>query len=225
MIGDSWVAGKKLDHAIEESMIASGIPAEVVSSGHPGAKSRQIYRDLLNSKQSDPYSSSKILMDKDVDFLVVVAGVNDTAGHVGKEFYAHHMVLIIQAALDRGMFPVVVEVPEYGIEKTPAVGLLSLAKRAIYLRLFDNGKVDVISDYRKVFRDSMPPAIREKVTLVEFSSIVHDYNNKKTLYANPSHLNRDGYDKLGKLIAKRIQESYNNAMHSDGNSAALHSRR
>lgn len=225
VIGDSWVAGEKLDRAILESMLASGIPAEVVSSGHPGAKSRQIYRDLLNNKQSDPYSSNKILMDDNVDFLVVVAGVNDTAGHIGKDFYAHHMVLLIQAALDRGMFPVVVEVPEYGIEATPTVDLLSWAKRGIYLRLFDNGKVDVILDYRKALRDSIPATIRVKVTFVEFAEIAHDYDSKKTLYANPSHLNRDGYEKLGRVIAKRIQESYNNAMHSDGNSAALHSRR
>jgi len=225
VIGDSWVAGQKLDHAIKESMMASGIPAEVISSGHPGAKSRQIYRDLLNNNQADPYSSNKILMDEDVDFLVIVAGVNDTAGHIGKEFYAHHMVCIIQAALDRGMTPVDVEVPEYGIAETPAVGLLSWAKRAIYLRLFDNGKVDVISDYRKSLRDKIPPAIHGKVTFVEFTSIAHDYDSKKSLYANPSHLNRDGYEKLGRLIAKRIQESHNNAMHSDGNSAALHSRR
>lgn len=225
VIGDSWVTGQKLDHVIKESMMAYGISAEVVSSGHPGAKSRQIYRDLLNINRSGPYSSSHILMDEDVDFLVVVAGVNDTANHIGKEFYAHHMVCIIQAALDRGMTPVVVEVPEYGIEETFAVGLLSWAKRAIYLRLFDNGKVDVISDYRKSLRDRIPPAIHEKVTFVEFTSIAHDYDSKKILYAKPSHLNRDGYEKFGRLIAKRIQESHKHGMHSDGNSAALHSRR
>jgi len=225
VIGDSWVTDQKLDHAIEESMVASGIPAEVISSGHPGAKSRQIYRDLLNNNQSDHYSSNKILMDEDVDFLVVVAGVNDTAGHIGKEFYAHHMVCIIQAALDRGMTPVVVEVPEYGIKEVPAVGLLSWAKRAIYLRLFDNGKVDVISDYRKALRDRIHPAIYEKVTFVEFTSIAHDYDSNKSLYANTAHLNRDGYERLGRLIAKRIQESHSNAMHSGGNGAQRNSRR
>ena len=196
VIGDSWVYGKKLDHAIEESMMTSGIPAEVVSSGHPGAKSRQIYRNLLNDKQSDAYSSNKILMDEDVDFLVVVAGVNDTSGHIGKEFYAQHLVLIIQAALDRGMSPIVVEVPECGIEEAPAVSLLSWAKREIYLRLFDNGKVDIISDYRKALHDSLSATILEKVTFVEFAEIAQDYESKTALYANPSHLNKDGYEKL-----------------------------
>jgi len=32
IIGDSWVAGQKLDHSIAEYMITSGIPVEVVSS-------------------------------------------------------------------------------------------------------------------------------------------------------------------------------------------------
>ncbi len=204
VIGDSWVASQKLDHSIAESMMVSGIPAEVVSSGHPGAKSRQIYRNLLNNNQSSPYSSNHLLTDEDMDFLVIVAGVNDNAGHIGKEFYAHHMLLIIQAALDRGMTPVVVEVPEYGIDETPAVGLLSWGKRAIYLRLFDNGKVDVISDYRRSLRDRIPSAIKEKAIFVEFTSIAYNYDSSKSLYANPSHLNKDGYEMLGRLITDTL---------------------
>lgn len=209
VIGDSWVAGQKLDHAIQETMVASGIPAEVVSSGHPGANSRQIYRNLLNNDQSDPHSSNALLMDEDIDFLVVVAGVNDTVVHIGAEFYAHHMFCIIQTALDRGIKPIVVEVPEYGIEETPAVTLLSWARRTIYLWLFDYGKVDVIQEYRKKLRDTIPPAIANKVVFVAFSSIADNYHNTKNLYANPSHLNRDGNEKLGRLIANRIQDTHN----------------
>ena len=28
-------------------------------------------------------------MDEDIDYLVVVAGINDTVEHIGSEFYAH----------------------------------------------------------------------------------------------------------------------------------------
>ena len=136
------------------------------------------------------------------------------------------MGLIVQAALARGIKPVIVEVPEYGIEDTPSVGLLSWGKRSIYLWLFDNGNVDVIREYRKALREELQASgIAEKVLLVNFSSITDDYNSSKDLYANPSHLNHDGYTKLGKLIAHNIEEWHNKAMHSDGNSAALHPRR
>ena len=47
IIGDSWVAGNKLDGFIIEGLKTAGIEAEAISSGHPGARSRQIYRDLL----------------------------------------------------------------------------------------------------------------------------------------------------------------------------------
>lgn len=225
VIGDSWVAGQKLDRAIEQTMAASGLETVVLSSGHPGAKSRQIYRDLFLERNVE-HSSNSLLMDKDLDFLVVVAGVNDSAGHIGKTFYAHHMFLIIQTALARGMKPVVVEVPEYGIEDVPSEGFLSWGKRTIYLWLFDNGNVDVIKEYRKALRGKIQASsITDKVLLVDFSPITDDYNTSKALYANPSHLNHDGWSKLGSLIAQSIEEWHNHAMHSDGNSAALHSRR
>lgn len=225
VIGDSWVAGQKLDRAIEETVTTSGFETVVLSSGHPGAKSRQIYRNLF-LERGDKNSSNALFLDDDLDYLVVVAGVNDSAGHIGKTFYAHHMGLIVQAALARGIKPVIVEVPEYGIEDTPSVGLLSWGKKSIYLWLFDNGNVDVIREYRKALREELQASgIAEKVLLVNFSSITDDYNSSKDLYANPSHLNHDGYTKLGKLIAHNIEEWHNKAMHSDGNSAALYPRR
>ncbi|AQQ09862.1 hypothetical protein L21SP3_01681 [Sedimentisphaera cyanobacteriorum] len=225
VIGDSWVARQKLDYAIESTVAESGFETVVLSSGHPGAKSRQIYRNLF-LESGNKNSSNALFMDDDLDYLVVVAGVNDSAGHIGKAFYSHHMLLIVQAALARGIKPVIVEVPEYGIEDTPSVGLLSWVKRSIYLWLFDGGKVDVIREYRKALQEELQASgIDDKVFLVRFSSIANDYNASKDLYANSSHLNHDGYSKLGKLIADSITEWHNKAMHSDGNSAALHFRR
>ena len=206
VIGDSWVAGQKLDLAIKQTMTVSGVKTEIVSSGHPGAKSRQIYRDLFLERNVE-HSSNSLLMDNDLDFLVVVAGVNDSAGHIGKTFYGHHMSLIIQTALARGIKPVIVEVPEYGIEDTPSEGFLSWGKRTIYLWLFDNGNVDVIKEYRNALRENIQASgIADKVLLVDFSPITDDFNTSKDLYANPSHLNHDGYSKLGKLIAHSIEE-------------------
>jgi lysophospholipase L1-like esterase len=225
VIGDSWVAGQKLDRPIEQTIAASGLKTVVLSSGHPGAKSRQIYRNLFLEKDVKN-SSNALFMDEDLDYLVVVAGVNDSAGHIGKKFYAHHMFLIVQAALARGIKPVIVEVPEYGIENTPSVGFLSWGKKSLYLWLIDKGNVDVIKEYRNALREKiLASGIEDKALLVDFSPITDDYNTSKDLYANPSHLNHDGYSKLGKLIAQSIEEWHNNAMHSDGNSAALHSRR
>ena len=57
IVGDSWVADNKLDQSVLDAMSASGVQAEVVSSGEPGAVSRQIYRNLISE------STSRILPD------------------------------------------------------------------------------------------------------------------------------------------------------------------
>jgi hypothetical protein len=211
IIGDSWVSGQKLDQAVLDAMSSSGIHAEVVSSGHPGAKSRQVYRDLI-SKESTPFSSRHILMDEDVDYLIVVAGVNDTAGHIGRDFYAHHMLCIIKAAQARGIHPVIVEVPEYGIEDTPAVGFLSYVKRLIYRAIYDGMEHDVILAYREALSQSLTPAMLEDMSIVSFSSLVKDYSEHMELYANPSHLTREGNQKLGYMIAENIINSHNDRL-------------
>jgi hypothetical protein len=208
VVGDSWVAGEKLDLAIEQSLLSYGLSADVISSGHPGAKSRQIYRNLLDRNRTTAYSSNSILMDEDLDFLVVIAGVNDTASHVGKDFYAHHMVCIVQASIARGITPVIVEVPEYGIELANATGLVSQLKQMLYRYLFDSGEVDVIARYRQALLERLDAASREQVIVVEFAPVATDYAIATDLYADPSHLNKFGFDKLGHTIAETIRSKH-----------------
>ncbi|HNK04668.1 MAG TPA: SGNH/GDSL hydrolase family protein [Accumulibacter sp.] len=214
VIGDSWVAGQKLDQAIRDSLKSAGIDAEVVSSGHPGAKSRQILRDLIASK-SEPYSSRSLLDDQEIDYLVVLAGVNDTAGHIGADFYAHHMFSIIKLAQSQGVFPIVVEVPEYGIEDTPSEGILSYTKRLLYKALFDNMRENVITAYRHALKTKLDELGEETFAVVSFGPVVADYSDSKDLYANPSHLNKSGYIKLGKHIGKTIAGAHNKRMQAD----------
>jgi lysophospholipase L1-like esterase len=207
VIGDSWVSGKKLDGSIAEGLRNAGIEAEVVSSGQPGANSRRIYRNMFLS-ESKPYCSSYIVMDEDVDYLVVIAGVNDTIGHIGKEFYAHHIFCIVRAAQERGIHSVVLEVPEYGIEYA-AEGFTSSGKHLIYKVLFDGMKDDVISDYREALQYELRNEIHDNVTMVHFWS----YVEKRELYANPTHLNAEGSQELGTLIAENIGRRHNHQLH------------
>jgi lysophospholipase L1-like esterase len=213
IIGDSWVAGKKLDDPLRQRLLDLGLNVEVVSSGHPGAKSRQLYRDLF-ADQTNPESSKALLLDDDLDYLVVIAGVNDTAGHIGRDFYAHHMLGIIQAAQERAVQPLVVEVPEYGIECPPPMGL-SWCKRLLFLYLFDGGKVDVIEDYRRELSAQLPK-LAKPVTVIQFKSVARDYASSTNLYANPSHLNKQGNVALASLIAQEVIELHNKTVQRTG---------
>ena len=211
VIGDSWVAGNKLDSFIIEGLKTAGIEAEVISSGHPGARSRQIYRDLL-ADEAKPYSARKVLMDPDVDYLVLIAGVNDTAGHIGKNVYAHHVFCIVRAAQQQGIHPLVLEVPEYGIRNV-SKGLASSVKHLLYKTLFDGMKDDVIGNYRQALRLQLSNEANESVTRISFDPVAKKYSDKKDLYANSSHLNAEGCHKLGILIATSIAETHNHRLH------------
>jgi hypothetical protein len=207
IIGDSWVAGKDMGQVVRNSLLTLGIPSDVVSSGHPGANSRQIFRDLI-SEGTEPYSSRNLLLDEGLDYLVVVAGVNDTAGHMGKDFYAHHILQIIRVAQLCGVYPLVLEVPEYGIEDVPGNGFFSSVKHTIYRLLFDGTKKDVISDYREALQKNIPFTIKKEMTLVSFDPFVQNYSEKKDLYANPSHLNKEGARQLEVYLAQEIAKTH-----------------
>lgn len=206
IIGDSWVVDQQLDQAVLDGMLDAGIQAEVVSSGQPGATSRQIYRNLTSDNMT-PYSGRHLLQDENLDYLVVVAGVNDTVEHIGREFYAHHMLCIIKAILNRGIHPVILEVPEYGIEETPSKSFQNYMKRLVYRMLFDKNEKDVIIAYRDALRMAIPPALMEKISVVEFSPLTQNYSGSKEYFSNPNHLSKDGSRKLGQMIAKAIIES------------------
>lgn len=201
LIGDSWVSGKKLDQAIIDELKSSGINAQIVSIGHPGAKSKEIFRDLF-SDNSSPYSSNSLLLDDDISFLVIVAGVNDAAGHIGKDFYAHHMKNIVLATNSRSKLPIIVELPEFGIE-TQTGNYPSIAKHYLYQLLFDDGKTDIISEYRSTLKTDLETSGLE-YKLISFDPIARNYSDEINLYANPWHLNEEGCKRLGAYIGKCI---------------------
>lgn len=210
IIGDSWVSGKKLDQAIIDELKSSGIKADVVSIGQPGAKSKQIFRNLL-SDSSNPYSSNSLLIDDSISFIVVCAGVNDAAGHIGKDFYAQHMQNIVLETNSCSKFPIIVELPEFGIEK-PADSYTSELKHDLYRALFDGGKTDIISDYRNALKAKLDTT-KLNYKLVPFDPIVKDYSNSLNQYENPWHLTEKGYNRLGTYIGKSIITEYQTLKH------------
>lgn len=142
-----------------------------------------------------------MLADADVDFIVVIAGVNDTAGHIGKDFYVHHMLNIITAINASNKYPIVVEVPEFGIEEKEA--FLSTLKHGLYRYLFDGGKIDVISDYRNALKGVLSNT-QLKYSLIPFDGVSSDYSSNTDIYSNAFHLNTKGNELFGAVIGESI---------------------
>lgn len=147
LIGDSWVAGKKLDNFLASYLRKDGWEAEIISFGQRGARSKIIYENLFKPN-SEENSSQEVLFGEPVDICVVIAGVNDTSSYIGADFYAHHVSLIVDSLRKRGIFPFILEVPEFGIEEAESKNPIGFLRRHLMRIVYHAGKVDVINDYR-----------------------------------------------------------------------------
>lgn len=206
IIGESWAAGRKIDDYLEAKLDHLGINSEIVSIGHPGAKSKLIYQDLF-APEEQLYTSREILFGKPLDYCIVLSGVNDTAAYVGANFYAHHLNLISEALISRGITPIVVQVPEYGIEEISRPRLPGMLRSFLMRWIHDGGEIDVITKYRNVSRERIEKLIKAgKLLYFDFNAVSTDYKQDINLYKSDLvHLNDIGNQKLGEELALFIE--------------------
>lgn len=209
IIGDSWVVRQNLDSLMEVKLQEQGIHAEVYSSGNPGAKTKRIYENLFKDKNEE--FSSKEIIEKKPDYCIIIAGVNDAATHVGPGFYTHHMVMIINTLLHYGIRPVVIPLPEFGLEEdSERKNILSSLSNKGGELVLNNGKRFEIRDYRKALLKALKhEGLDKKITLLNFDEVSPDFNKDRNLYADPLHLNGKGYQKFSDFLAQSIINLHN----------------
>ncbi|CAA7386178.1 SGNH/GDSL hydrolase family protein [Chryseobacterium fistulae] len=203
-IGDSWVSKHSLDSLLHYYMKENGVSCNVISSGHPGAKTKKIYQNLFENK--DDNFSSKFILEARPDFCIVVAGVNDASSQVGAKNYSFHTTQIIKTLLHYNIKPIVVSLPEFGIvELTNKRSFLKRLRCIVYAYLNNNNKIDNIDDYRNVFNaDLRSSGLMDSVIVVNFDKVSDDYIHHLDLYRNESHLSEKGNQKLAKEISNVI---------------------
>ncbi|PIF44173.1 GDSL-like lipase/acylhydrolase family protein [Chryseobacterium sp. 52] len=204
IIGDSWVVRQNLDSLLGKKLLDKGVSAKIYSSGNPGAKTKKIYENLFIN-EGEEFSSRKVI-DKKPDYCIVIAGVNDAATHVGPDFYSHHMMMIIKTLLHYNIKPVIVSLPEFGVEEDfKRKNIISgLSNRGA--ELFLNGGAEFkIQEYRKaLLKDIKQDGLDQKVIVLNFDEVSPDYDQYRDLYADPLHLNKNGYQKFSEFLAKNI---------------------
>ncbi|MDQ0783483.1 SGNH/GDSL hydrolase family protein [Chryseobacterium sp. W4I1] len=204
IIGDSWVVRQNLDSLLEKRLSDKGVHAEILSSGNPGAKTKKIYENLFKD-ESEEFSSKKIL-EKKPDYCIIMAGVNDAAMCMGPDYYAHHMVMIINTLLHYDIKPVIVSLPEFGLEENfKNKNILSgLSNRGTELVLNGNAEFK-LQDYRNtLLKDLKSTGLDKKVILLNFDEVSRNYNKDKDLYADPLHLNMKGYQKFSEFLSESM---------------------
>ncbi|MGG5209697.1 SGNH/GDSL hydrolase family protein [Chryseobacterium sp. MIQD13] len=204
IIGDSWVVRQNLDSLLQKKLSDKGVQAKIYSSGNPGAKTKKIYENLFKD-ENEEFSSKKVI-EKKPDYCIVIAGVNDAATHVGPEFYTHHMMMIIKTLLHYNIKPVIVSLPEFGVEedfKNKNI-ISSLSNRSAEL-VMNGGDQFKIPEYRNVLLAELKhDGLDRKVTVLNFDEVTPDYDKDRILYADPLHLNKQGYQKFSEFLARGI---------------------
>lgn len=210
IIGDSWVVRQNLDSLLEAKLMEQGIHAEVYASGNPGAKTKRIYENLFKNRKEE--FSSKEVIEKKPDYCIIIAGVNDAATHVGPDFYTHHMVMMISTLLHYGIKPVVIPLPEFGLkEDSERKNILSSLSNKGAELVLNNGKEFEIKDYRNALLKALKQnGLENRIVLLNFDEVSSDFNKDRGLYADPLHLNEQGYQKFSDFLAESIVNLQNN---------------
>ena len=207
IIGDSWVKRTDLDKKMQKFFSEKGIEAEFIALSHPGGTSKEIYEDMFKEKNEE--FSSKFVIESKPDYCIIIAGVNDVARHIGKKYYADHMILIINTLLHYKIKPIVVEVPNFGVEDVQKYkNVFSRCTNAVS-EAIDGGEVNDnnVSAYRETLNEELKKNdLLDKIILFDSDKINKDYKNNKNLFTDPLHLNEQGYEVFIKALSEDIIE-------------------
>jgi hypothetical protein len=205
IVGDSWTCNRKIDTSLNASLSRNGIDNKIISFCLSGKKSGEIYDDFI-TENSNNFNSEDLLEDDSIDAILIVAGVNDEIGHIGSDYYVQNYKNIISTINSKGKFAYILELPEVGLEEPE--NFLSSIKHGLYKVIFDEGKTDITQNYR----DELYYALSEtnlSYVIIPFSPFIDDYYKNINLYANPSHLDAEGYTLLGEYIGDYISQTIN----------------
>lgn len=203
-IGDSWAFMHREHDCLIAKLLEDTIhrPVKVHSYGICGLTSKEIYENLFDNSDFKHF-----LQKRGYDYCFVSAGINDTYKKMSTTYYKHSIEGIIQFLLESHIRPIILEIPDYDIQKT-----FDRQKQSrIILRRLSMYVNDTPLDCKQMFRDALDELIHEKgyqdiVSVIRYKSWNNDYSNDlKQLYLDDGmHLNERGYTKLDSVIADEI---------------------
>src|ERR1700752_3259414 len=144
IIGDSWVSAQKLDSGIIKYLRDRNIKCEVISFGWPGAKSRQVLKNISECKQIFQ-----------CDYCFVICGINDSVAQMGKKYYVQNLKSISKKLIESNVVPIIVSLSAYGVDETISQ-MHPFKKTRIKIKalLTNGGRVNNIEDYRNFLYDN-----------------------------------------------------------------------
>lgn len=204
IVGDSWATFNKLDAILHQELLENGFKNKIISGGQSGAKTRLIYQNLF--KDASKKNSCKFIIESMPDYCIVLAGTNDAIGQMGGNYYAYHIIKVINALLNYGIRPVVITLPKVGIKETHNNMNIFQRYRNLLSASFNNkGKIENIESYRGKLIEKLDIAgLKDSILLVDFDKVCDSFKAGSDLYKNPLHLSARGNKKLAHFIAKEL---------------------
>ncbi len=203
-IGDSWAFfHQPYDERLSDSLTNKlNQPARVYTSGYNGRSSKEIYWYLFDNPQLVSFIS------KGYDYCVISAGINDANKKMSSEYYKQSMAYIIQFMLTNDIIPIIIELPDYDIEKTYRWQTPSRKLLRPISRLVTGTPINCKSEFRKAFNELLAEKnYGNNVQVIRYKAWNTDFEKDlKELYKGDGiHLNAEGYAKLDSCIVETIK--------------------
>lgn len=203
-IGDSWAFFHHEHECSIPQILEAALhrPIKVHSYGICGLTSKEIYENMFDNNDFRHF-----LQKRSYEYCFISAGINDTYKKMSTSYYQQSMDGIIQLLLANHIHPIILEIPDYDIQRGYDYQQTS-RKMLRQLSMFIN-KTSL--DCKQQFRDALDELVKtkgyqNKVNIVRYKTWNNSYQNdmRKLYVSDGMHLNSDGYATLDSIIAKDI---------------------
>ncbi len=202
-IGDSWALGHIAHTCIITESLMDSLPngIKVDSYGIGGLTSKELYNALFEIE------TFKDFIRKGYDYCFVSAGINDASRKMSTNYYTTSINYIIKFLLKNNIRPIILEIPDYNINKVYEEQ--DLIKKTIrYISKLVNGlDIDCKQDYRNALNNLITENhYSNKVSVIRYKAWNNNYeSNLENLYLKDGlHLNNKGYRVLDSAIVSEI---------------------
>ena len=202
-IGDSWAAMHEEHKCIISQIIKDSIhrPVIVSSFGIHGKTSKEIYYGLFDNKDMRSF------MMQGYDFCFISAGINDTYKKMSTSYYKKSMDNVILFMLTNKIHPIILDIPDYDINKTYNNQLLIRKILRKASMLITRSQMDCKQDFRNTLTELIyENNYNNQISILKYQEWNNNYRDDVKSYylCDGMHLNQIGYAKLDSCIANHI---------------------